>query len=288
MTRTPLSTTLDALRGLVRHRQPDPVRRGDPAPGRRAVPGGRRRPRRAAGQGRLEAGAEGLGQHPPPRPRGERARRRHRRHRVDAHVQPGEDVDRRARRAAEAAAAPAHAGERRAALGGHRLRLHEPQPGRARRPRVRLHPDPPRRRPQDRRRARVEPGRAPAGRGLAARRGRVDGIPHPQARPLRRQHALRRRHRGRQDRSRAAVRRAGQHLGRQRARRSRGRPRHPPTSTRSWPSTWSCTTCRRAALGAASATSRCATAPRSSWGCARSSRRAGSAPSPRPSRTSAR
>ena len=37
---------------------------------------------------------------------------------------------------------------------------------------------------------------APAGRGLAACGRRVDGIPHPQARPLRRQHALRRRDRG--------------------------------------------------------------------------------------------
>ena len=35
-------------------------------------------------------------QHPSPRPRGERPRRRHRRDRVDAHVQPREDVDRRA------------------------------------------------------------------------------------------------------------------------------------------------------------------------------------------------
>ena len=43
-----------------------------------------------------------------------------------------------------------------------------------------------------------------------------------QARPFRRQHALRRRHRGRQDRGRAAVRRAGQHVGRERTRR-RGR-----------------------------------------------------------------
>ena len=63
------------------------------------------------------------------------------------------------------------------------------------------------------------PRRAPAGRGLAARRRRLDRLAHAQARPLRRQHALRRRHRGRQDRGRAALRRPGQHVGRQRARR---------------------------------------------------------------------
>ena len=71
-------------------------------------------------------------------------RRRDRRDRLDAHVQPGQDVDRGPRRAPQAAAAPAHPGQRRTAVGRHRLRLHEPEPGRARRPRVRLHPDPPR------------------------------------------------------------------------------------------------------------------------------------------------
>ena len=59
----------------------------------------------------------------------------------------------------------------------HRHGLHEPQPGRARRPRVRLHPDPPRRRPQDGRRARQRPGRASAGsaagRGPRVGRGRA-------------------------------------------------------------------------------------------------------------------
>ena len=45
------------------------------------------------------------------------------------------------------------------------------------------------------------------------------GIPQHEARPLRRQHALRRGDRGRQDRGRAALRRAGQHVGRERARR---------------------------------------------------------------------
>ena len=41
----------------------------------------------------------------------------HRRDRLDAHVLAGQDVDRRARRAAQAAAAPAHPGQRRAAVG---------------------------------------------------------------------------------------------------------------------------------------------------------------------------
>ena len=58
----------------------------------------------------------------------------------------------------------------------HRHGLHEPQPGRARRPRVRLHPDPARRRPQDRRRPRQRPAGdgpdrrlGPGGRGGAPR-----------------------------------------------------------------------------------------------------------------------
>ena len=68
---------------------------------------------------------------------------------------PGEDVDRRPRRAAQADAAPAHAGRHGAAVVDHRHGLHEPQPGRPRRPRVRLRPDPARHRPQDRRRPRA-------------------------------------------------------------------------------------------------------------------------------------
>ena len=67
------------------------------------------------------------------------------------------------RRAADAAAAPAHAGERLAAVVRDRHGLHEPEPGRPRRPGVRLHPDPARRAPQDRRRPRQQPRRACAG-----------------------------------------------------------------------------------------------------------------------------
>ena len=50
---------------------------------------------------------------------------------------PGEDVDHRARPPPQAAAAPAHAGQPGAAVGRDRHGLHEPQPGRPRRPGVR-------------------------------------------------------------------------------------------------------------------------------------------------------
>ena len=45
------------------------------------------------------------------------ADRVHRSDRLDAHVLPGQDVDRRPRRAGEAVAAPAHAGQRRRCRG---------------------------------------------------------------------------------------------------------------------------------------------------------------------------
>ena len=59
-----------------------------------------------------------------------------------------------------------------AAVGVHRHGLHEPEPGRARRPGVRLHPDPARRGPQDGRRARRRPGGGRADRRLGPGRGR--------------------------------------------------------------------------------------------------------------------
>ena len=131
------------------------------------------------------------------------------------------------------------------------------------------------------------PAVAAADRGLAARRRRLGRLAVAQARPLRRQHALRRRDRGRQDRGRAAIRRAGQHVGRERARR-RGRGcRRMRMSTPSSPSTSTRTTSRTSSSRAPTVTSRCATARRSSWACARSSRRAASAPSPPRSKTSA-
>ena len=92
---------LDAARGLVRHRQPDPVRRGDAAQVAEQSQQVAERPRRhcpvrvvwkpvltdsdSIRRLALEANARDDVD---------------RRHRVDAHVQPGEDVDRRARRAA--------------------------------------------------------------------------------------------------------------------------------------------------------------------------------------------
>ena len=238
-TRTARAPTLDGLRGLVRHRQPDAVRRGDAAPGRRAVPAGRARARRTCpvrvvwkpvltdpdGIRRLALDANARDEvigviawmhtFSPAKMwiAGLDALRKPLLH---LHTQANVELP----------------------VGGDRLRLHEPQPGGARRPRVRLPPDPAGRRAQDRRRATCPTRRCSrAGRGLAAGGGRLGGRPVAQARPVRRQHALRRGHRGRQDRGRAAVRRPGQHLGRQRARRGGGRGAPTPTSTRWSPST---------------------------------------------------
>ena len=58
-----------------------------------------------------------------------------------------------------------------------RLRLHEPEPGRARRPRVRLHPDQAGAAAQDRRRARVRPAGRRAGGDLDPGGGGVGGDP---------------------------------------------------------------------------------------------------------------
>ena len=144
------------------------VRRGHAAAGRRAVAARSPTPLDAAdgdpGPDRVEAGAHRRRRDPPGLPGRQRRRRLRRRHRLDAHVLPGQDVDRRPGRAAQAAAAPAHPGQRRAAVGRDRHGLHEPQPGRARRPRVRLHPD-----PAGRRRARPSPGTSSDPRG-----GRAD------------------------------------------------------------------------------------------------------------------
>ena len=129
-------------------------------------------------------------------------------------------------------------------MGRDRLRLHEPQPGRARRPRVRLH-----RRPASASRARPSsatsrdpavtarrsaPGRAPPP-DCAAR-------PHAEARPLRRQHALRRRHRGRQDRGRARASACRSTPGASTSWRMPWTRPPTPTSTPSSPSTTTSTT----------------------------------------------
>ena len=87
---------------------------------------------------RVEARAHRQRDHPRPGARGQRRSGLRRGHHLDAHLLPGEDVDRRARRAAQAAAAPAHPGRRSAPVVDDRHGLHEPQPGRPRRPRVRV------------------------------------------------------------------------------------------------------------------------------------------------------
>ena len=180
---------------------------------------GRRRygPRR----GRVETGADRFGDDPARLPRRQPRRSLHRRHRVDAHVLAGEDVDPGPRRAAQAVAPPPHPGQRVVAVVDDRHGLHEPQPGRPRRPRVRPRPDPPRHRPQDRRRPRRRSHGSTAHRHLdACVRGRL-GPPATADGAVRRQHAQRCRHRRRQGRSRAPFRCLGQQLCRQRPRRGR-------------------------------------------------------------------
>ena len=121
------------------------------------------------------------------------------------------------------------------------------------------------------------PGGGRADRRLGAGRGRLADGPLAAAGPLRRQHARRRRDRGRQGRGPAAVRRLGQHLrrrttwsqpwtrrptsrGRRAGRRVRGQLRRRA----------------RSCAAAASGTSRCGTRPGSSSACAASSTAAGS------------
>ncbi len=72
-------------------------------------------------------------------------------------------------RAAEAAAASPHAVQPRAAVGGDRHGLHEPEPVGARRPRVRVHGDADGAAPEDGRRALERPGRRRARRRVGAR-----------------------------------------------------------------------------------------------------------------------
>ena len=161
--------------------------------------------------------------------------------------------------------------------------LHEPEPGRARRPRVRLHREPDAPEPQGRRRPLAGRGRpAKASASGCARRARGP-TPAAQARPLRRQHARGGRDRGRQGRRAAAVRLGGERLrcrrpgGEDRARdRRRGRPRW-------WPSTSGLYEVK--ALEGRQARQSCARRRASRSACARSSRKAASPASPTPSRT---
>ena len=212
---------------VVRDRQPGPLRARDARAGRRAVA------RRSSGSsptgcGPRSSSSGSRSSSPPDQIRRTHARRHvgrrlRRGHRLDAHLLPGEDVDRRVRRAAQAAAAPAHPGQPVPAVVDHRHGLHEPQPGRARRPRARAPRRPRRRRPHDRRRSPDQPRRRRQGHRLGAGRARVAHDAHPAAGPVRRQHALRRRHRRGQDRRPARARDVGRAVRRQRPRRRRRR-----------------------------------------------------------------
>src|ERR1700759_3828131 len=85
------------LRGLVPDRKPASVRGGDAPPGGGAVARYRRHALRSpgdSGEARLEAGPGRSRCDPQDRPGGERRRPGGRPGGVDAHVQPGEDVDR--------------------------------------------------------------------------------------------------------------------------------------------------------------------------------------------------
>ena len=241
---------------------------------------------RDPGPGRGEAGGDDPGVDPGRVPRGERRRRLRRAGRVDAHVLAGQDVDRRARRPAEAAAAPAHAVQPRPAVGRDRHGLHEPEPVGARRPGVRVHRDADAPAPQDRGRPLRRAAGAGADRHLDAGGLRLARGPRPAGRPLRRQHAPGRGHRGRQGRGPDAARRGGQRLrGRRPLGGRAGRAGRRP-STGSWPSTTSATRWPRACVPAATGALRCATRRGSRPGCAGSSTTAASGPSPTPSRTS--
>ena len=205
--------------GLVSDRQPGAVRaRGDrgrsnSSPGRSPMhwrrQGGRLR-------GRLQAGAHLRRRHPPGDAGCEQRRQLHRPDRLDAHLLAGEDVDRRADALQKPLAASAHPG-RYAALVRDRHGLHEPEPGRARRPRVRLHPGPAGRQPQDRGGPRRHPRDVGRHRRLGAGGRRRGDDPSAAGGPVRRQHARRRRDRGRQGRGAEAFRRLGEHLRRQRS-----------------------------------------------------------------------
>ena len=149
-----------------------PLRRRHAPTGRRSV--GRHRAatqcrRRHPVDRRVPAGADRVGRDPSPDARGQLRSAVRRRHHVDAHVLARQDVDQRPRRAAEADVAPPHAVERRPAVRGDRHGLHEPQPGRPRRPRVRPRPHPHGRSAQDGRRPRVRS----AGVDRGSRRGRA-------------------------------------------------------------------------------------------------------------------
>ena len=281
-----------AQRGLVPDRQPGPVRRGDPGPGRRRSPGGS--------------------------PSGLDAARRSSPTVVWKPVLTDSDAIRRACSTANADAgcvgvitwmhtfSPAKmwiAGldalrkpllhlhtqaNVAAAVGDDRHGLHEPQPGRARRPGVRLH-----RRPGSASPARRSPGTS------ATRRSPPGSAPGPGPRPARpRLRSLRLARFG--DNMRDVAVTEGDKVEAELrfgvsvntygvndlvAVVDAGRATPPSTS---WsPSTSTSTTSRRACARRRRGTTRCATPPGSRPGCGSSSTTAASARSPRTSRTSA-
>ena len=130
------------VRDLAHHGKPAVLRRRCTAQRRRAFPGGGGIARRGGsrpGPRRAQAGDDERGLDPPALSRGERCCELRRRDLLDAHLLSGEDVDRRSRRAAEAAAPPAHPVQPGSSLVRDRHGLHEPEPVGARRPRVRVH-----------------------------------------------------------------------------------------------------------------------------------------------------
>ena len=159
-------------RGMVRDGQPAPVWRRGARPGRRA---------RAAHRGGLDGQRRRFPVRIVPKPvvttpeaidgaaaRGRRRPGLRRRHRLDAHVLAGQDVDRRAAQLRKPLVHLHTQFNRDLPVGGDRHGLHEPAPVRARRPGVRVHPDPSAARPQDGRR----PLAGPAGRRATRLRGR--------------------------------------------------------------------------------------------------------------------
>ena len=208
--------------------------RGGPRARRRARAGHRRVPRRGArdpGHGGRQAGRHDTRRHRRRPARGRQLARLRRRHRLDAHVLAGQDVDRRPDRPAQAAGPPAHPVQPRSPVGGDRHGLHEPPPVRPRRPGVRVHPDAAAARPQDGRRPLAGPAGLGAPRLVDAGRGRLARVAPAPDRAVRRQHARGRGHRRRQGRGPGPARLLGQRLRRRRPGRARrggprGRGRH--------------------------------------------------------------
>ena len=221
--------------------------------------------------------------------RGQRRRQLHRRDRLDAHVQPREDVDHRSRPAAQAAAPPPHPGEPGAAVGRDRHGLHEPQPGRARRPGVRR-----RRRPGSASPARPSPATSPTPRssgGSACGRGPRSAGPGCRRMRLARFGDNMRNvavTEGDKVEARAPVRRLRQHLGRERPGRGRRRRAGRRRSTR-WSSRVRRQLRRRAGAASGRGPPRLAALrrPDRGWAFGLPRATAGSVRSPRTSRTSA-